>query len=92
MSELSDYQQRVEQPRWRDYDTKLAEMSAKLFAAEAENAKLREALKPFAEIASCALKTTNGHYGGDDPWYVMSDAKITYGDLRRARAALNGGE
>lgn len=57
---------------------------ARATAAEAENAKLREALQPFAALAA--------HYDPEDP--IDDNQSATYwgtptiGQLRRARAAI----
>lgn len=54
-------------------------------AAEADNERLRVALKPFAEAAKCAEDDET-----DDYCVAGSSARhrMTLGDLRRARAAL----
>ena len=67
----------------------LAALEARATAAEAREAKLREALEPFAKAGAIRL------VGGEDYW--TDDRRIqgtdiafhiTFGDLRQARAAL----
>ena len=67
---------------------------AKATAAEAERDRLREALKPFAEQAETHNAQFQDEMFIDDyvraPGEVwVSFARITLGDLRRARAALS---
>ena len=55
----------------------------------AENAKLREALEPFVDEAnrrSWLLKITDA----EDDNIPINGSSLTNGDLRRARAALEG--
>jgi hypothetical protein len=53
----------------------------RLAELERENARLREALKPFASVADAPFAQ---HYAAEDT------VGIKLGDLRRARAALAG--
>jgi len=58
---------------------------------ERENARMREALKPFAEWADHYRASTHDHYVPeceiDGPCHSLA---ITLGEFRRARAALAG--
>lgn len=60
------------------------EREARLTALEAENARLREALKPFADEAFRYEPDEN------DGFFNAWDSTFSIGDLRRARKALNG--
>ena len=51
---------------------------------DAKQDKLRKALKPFAAL----LQPHNDKGDGSLPVFGINDAKITVGDLRRARSAL----
>ena len=58
-------------------------------ARQADNARLREALRPFAEALPYYNATEYGHVWSDG----MPVAKgITVGDLRRAAEAMKGGQ
>ena len=57
---------------------------ARLAAAEAENARLREALKPFTMVANSIHADSH-----DAEW---EEVLIQVGDYRRARTALNESE
>lgn len=59
-----------------------AEAAARIEALEAEIARLREALKPFADDADDAFDDTDA---GDRE---ISFTNVTVEDFRRARAAL----
>jgi hypothetical protein len=58
--------------------------AARITELEAENARLREALQPFASAAD----DTSGEYDDQNPLDYYDG--LTLGDLRRARAALAG--
>ena len=62
-----------------DYHGRVDERIA---ALEAQNTRLREALRPFAEEANKCVRTVT------DASYIDGSA-LTVGDLRRAREALN---
>ena len=51
-----------------------------------ENAALRDALEPFTAL----LQDHNDKGADERPVFGINDAVITLGDLRRARAALQG--
>jgi len=62
---------------------------------EADNAKLREALKPFVELYEVELWEKELTFGGQSFYDVFTDAdklklKIPVGVLRKASEALNG--
>jgi hypothetical protein len=71
--------------------------TARLSELERENARLREALKPFASEGALWHDSTTTPTE-DEPLWISSyetrrspdEAKFTLGDLRRARAALAG--
>ena len=50
----------------------------------AENARLREALKPFADEANSVANDLNGGKSNAAPYLIT----VTLGDLRAARAAM----
>lgn len=54
---------------------------------QAENERLRKALKPFAGAAD---ELPDEHHDSTDIWEAPVGMLITAGDLRRARAALDG--
>lgn len=61
---------------------------AELARLRAENEALREALEPFAKAADirlCGDWRDDQHFGRTDVQFYL-----TFGDLRRARAALKG--
>jgi hypothetical protein len=72
--------------------------AARLDEAERENARLREALKPFAKHAVAQFaKHLPPHVASDDATPVWGnslddDADVTVGDLRRAAALAGTGE
>lgn len=64
------------------FSQELAKVKAERDTAQAEAARLRRALRPFAEAAE---EWTEVSYASDD---TMLRGGYTLGDLRRARAAL----
>lgn len=67
----------------------LLKLQAERNEAAAENARLREALAPFAAAAEVVAETEPDNYGLDYPMFdVNGSTPLTLGDLRRARAAL----
>ena len=69
----------------------------KLFVLRAENARLREALKPLSRIDCLIDEADPGRGYAFDRWQdnqvvfgIGGDRVISAGDLRRARAALSG--
>lgn len=83
---------------WADvYNAENArKIKAALSASEAEVARLKEALRPFAEEAAEWADTVHDDYTprqtepGHECTYEGSESKFTIADLRRARAALTG--
>lgn len=72
-------------------DTELHAALARLTAAEAENARLREAMEPFATAADRFPNEGEGTH--PDAWFpdhhdIRMERQLTVGDLRRAREAL----
>ena len=64
---------------------------------EAENAELREGLKPFGEFGSDIdegfnLSTPNKEVPDEMPYYGRNHLVVTYGDFRRAASLTGGGE
>lgn len=64
----------------------LREASAALSTLQEQKRKLEEALKPFAK--ACNISTAEDSDCIDD---TLAATKISWGDLRRARALLSGG-
>lgn len=60
----------------------------RITALEAENAKLREGLKPFSDAAD-GFDGPGGKRGVPDAFHILRGLDV--GDLRRARALLQGG-
>lgn len=54
----------------------------------ADNARLREALEPFAKQIELIECTTDHAVNDDDKWDLADSAVVTIRDLRRARTAL----
>lgn len=87
----------ADRPRWRDMHYGSAEADDDSEAADtidalrAENARLREALKPFGALGEAMTKQSPDD---NSPWVNASDNTpygaqgLTFGDYRRARAAL----
>jgi hypothetical protein len=71
------------------------ELAARVLELEAENARLREGLKPFADVAKVHHINIQ-HINNDAIVHEWMDAgqsfQLTVGDFRKARAALKGGE
>src|SRR5262249_29389657 len=59
------------------------EMEARIAALEQENARLREALKPFGDAG---YKAKYSSY--PDDWPLVTEPRVTVGDRRRAARAL----
>lgn len=59
-------------------------------AMNREMAELREALQPFARLAD-ELSVDMGSKPNDRPIWGFNGAELTYGDFRRARALIGGG-
>jgi len=55
----------------------------------AENARLREALKPFVAIIECGCSFTEDD-ADTDVWFVNDGCRLTVGHFRAARRALGG--
>ena len=55
-------------------------------ALQAENARLREALEPFAAL----LKAHHANLPDSQPIFGIEGSNFTVGDLRKARKALEG--
>lgn len=74
------------------------ELAARVIELEAENARLREGLEPFARVADVAHMGLNSrsHISDDSVVHAWVDGnefyQITLGHFRDARAALKGGE
>jgi len=70
-------------------------LAARVLELEAENAKLREGLKPFADVAK-VHHINLWHINNDAIVHEWMDAgqsfQLTVGHFRKARAALKGGE
>lgn len=84
---------------WRDEHTEGKRHSKRvaLFTAppqpSGEVERMREALEPFAKLGALFLDPDNQATKGDDrPVWGYNSIDLTYGDFRRAFAALNGGE
>ena len=71
--------------QWEDVWRLVGDAAYEITRLRADNERLREALKPFSDAAS-----TDDYV--DDIEIAETDTarKITFGDLRRARAALEG--
>jgi hypothetical protein len=73
---------------WVDSDPGAAldyEAANRISALTAERDRLREALEPFAAMASAGDQKPKD----DAVWAGQDGLRITYGDFRRARAALS---
>ena len=71
-------------------------VSATCDKVKAENARLKAALKPFAEMNERLSKSYNLGWpvkdlSDDTPWQGVNEHYITLGDLRNASRALGGG-
>ncbi len=68
-----------------------AEEAADLITAQAEeNRRLREALRPFADVAEHDIGSDEADCDAFRPMFGVNRAPyLTVGDLRRARAALS---
>ena len=55
---------------------------------QAENARLMEALKPFADQIELIECTTSHTYYDHETWPIDEDQRVKIGDLRQARATL----
>ena len=75
--------------RFGEFNTETGNHSTcdRIAALEAENAKLREALEPFAHPDLCKY-TSNNMEGDDSPVFGRDKAILTLGDFRRAAALL----
>jgi len=74
-------------------DGKDAEASAAPPQPSGEVERMREALEPFAKLGALFLDPDNQATKGDDrPVWGYNSIDLTYGDFRRAFAALTGGE
>jgi len=58
---------------------------------QADNERLREALKPFAQDDLCKQLTGNAQ-GDESPIFGRDKAMLYLGDFRRAKQALKGDE
>lgn len=84
------------QPCLEEMDRALSEARADLAATQAEAERLREVLMPFARVADAFNDdVTLRHFGDDEQFYHRETRHaisiLTFGDLRRARAALAQG-
>jgi hypothetical protein len=81
---------------WMETMASHESLKAELSQLKAERDRMAEALGPFAKLAGAILPTLPDHYEAHDAYIGVERAKaqavITYGDLRRARSALNTGE
>lgn len=66
-----------------------AEPYARIHELEADNKLLREALRPFAEETEDDPRELHGE---DNELWLPRYSDLTWGDFRRARAALSEGE
>ncbi len=69
------------------------DFSRQIAALQAENTRLREKLKPFANYALVTDEYTSGHTAPDEGEVLQATspaltATVTIGDFRQARAAL----
>lgn len=79
---------------WQKHDPLSEEAAAHITALEAENARLREALKPLKVIADAVFyfdgdREMNASRANADNVWGFDNAYLTYGDLRAARAILS---
>jgi len=79
----------------RDALVSSPDLAARVIELEAENARLRDGLKPFADVAKVHHINIQ-HINNDAIVHEWMDAgqsfQLTVGDFRKARAALKGGE
>ena len=74
-----------------DWPGAVLDLIERLETAEADNDRLREALKPFAKLANCEHYSTLALGADMDDWPVKYTEGLTLGDLRNASRALGGG-